>query len=65
MNRESNPLKPFARSEREKLREHFAMRAGKAPIPNPSDPESMRKWDEYVLEMHELERELREAGEML
>ncbi len=35
MNKESKPLKPFARSEREKLREHFVKRAGEAPIPNP------------------------------
>jgi len=61
---ESKPLKPFARSEREKLREHFARRAGEAPIPNPFDPVSLRVWDEYVQEMHELERQLREAGEM-
>ncbi|MBU3966160.1 MAG: helix-turn-helix domain-containing protein [Euryarchaeota archaeon] len=57
-NKESRPLKPFARSEREELREHFVKRAGEAPIPNPFDPESMRSWDEYVQEMHELERPL-------
>ncbi len=62
---ESKPLKPFARSEREKLREHFVKRAGEAPVHDPLDPASMQLWDEYVQEMHELERELREAGEML
>ncbi len=61
---ESKPLKPFARSEREQIREHFAMRAGEAPIPNPFDPESMRRWDEYVQEMRELEQQLQEAGAM-
>lgn len=42
----------FAQTEREKIREHFAMHAGEAPIPDPFNPESMRKWDEYVQEMH-------------
>jgi hypothetical protein len=65
MNSESKPLKPFARSEREELREHFARRASEAPVPDPFDPESMRSWEEYVDEMHELERQLREAGETL
>ena len=65
MNKESKPLKPFAQTEREKIREQFIRRAGKAPIPNPFDPESVRKWDEYVQEMHELETQLREAGEQL
>lgn len=58
-------IKSFAQTEREKIRELFVKRAGEAPIPNPSDPESMRKWDEYVQEMHELEAHLREAGEQL
>jgi hypothetical protein len=55
MSKESKPLKPFAQSEREKIREQFVKRAGEAPIPNPFDPESMRKWEEYVYEMQELE----------
>ncbi len=65
MSKESKPLKPFARSEREKIREHFVKRASEAPIPNPFDAESMRKWDEYMAEMHELERQLTEAGDQL
>ena len=65
MNNESKPLKTFARSEREELREHFTRRAREAPIPDPFDPLSMRSWDEYVQEMHELERQLSEAGEQL
>ena len=65
MSIEPNPKIPFARTEREKIREHFVKRAGEAPVPDPFDPESMRKWDEYVREMHELERQLQEAGESL
>lgn len=65
MNRESKPLKPFARSEREKIREHFTRRASEAPIPNPFDAASLKIWDEYVQEMHELEQQLREAGDQL
>ena len=65
MSIEPEPKIPFARTEREKIREHFARRAGEAPVPDPFDPESMRKWDDYVQEMHELERQLREAGEQL
>jgi hypothetical protein len=65
MNKESKPLKTFARSEREKIREQFVRRAGEAPIPSPFDPESMRKWEDYVDEMRELELQLREAGEQL
>lgn len=58
-------IKAFAQTEREKIRELFVKRAGEAPVPNPFDPESMKKWDEYVQEMHELEAQLREAGEQL
>jgi hypothetical protein len=58
-------IKAFAQTEREKIRELFVKRAGEAPVPDPFDPESMRKWDEYVQEMHELEAQLREAGEHL
>jgi len=58
-------IKAFAQTEREKIRELFVKRAGEAPVPDPFDPESMRKWDEYVQEMHELEAQLREAGEQL
>ncbi len=65
MSKESKPLKTFAQTEREKIREQFARRAGEAPIPDPFNPESMRSWDEYVQEMHELERQLQEAGETL
>lgn len=65
MNRESNPLKPFARSEREQIREHFAKRASEAPVPDPSDPMSMRQWLDYVDEMREIENQLREAGDSL
>ncbi len=65
MNKESKPLKPFAQTEREKIREQFVRRAGEAPIPNPFDAESMRKWEDYVDEMRELELQLREAGEQL
>ena len=65
MSIEPKPKITFAQTEREKIREHFTRRASEAPIPNPFDAESMRKWDEYVAEMHELERQLREAGEHL
>ncbi len=65
MNKESKPLKPFAQTEREKIREQFVRCAGEAPIPNPFDAESMRKWEDYVDEMRELELQLREAGEQL
>lgn len=65
MSKESKPLKPFAQTEREKIREQFVRRAGEAPIPNPFDPESLRVWDEYVLEMHDLEQQLRDAGDQL
>jgi hypothetical protein len=65
MNKESKPLKPFARTEREELREHFAKRASEAPIPNSSDPESMRQWFDYVDEMREIENQLKEAGDSL
>ena len=65
MSIEPNQRIPFAQTEREKIREHFARRAGEAPIPDPFDAESMRKWDEYVAEMHELERQLTEAGDQL
>ncbi|MBU4138696.1 MAG: hypothetical protein KJ729_01935 [Euryarchaeota archaeon] len=65
MSTESKPLKTFARSEREKIREQFVKRAGEAPIPNPFDPESLRVWDEYVQEMHDLEQQLRDAGDQL
>ena len=58
-------IKAFAQTEREKIRELFVRRAGEAPVPSPFDPESMKKWDEYVQEMHELEAQLREAGEQL
>ncbi len=65
MSIEPNQQLPFAQTEREKIREHFVKRASEAPVPDPFDPESMRKWDEYVAEMHELERQLQEAGEQL
>jgi hypothetical protein len=58
-------LKTFAQSEREKLREHFTRRASEPPIVNPFDPESMRTWDQYVMEMRDLENQLREAGDLL
>jgi hypothetical protein len=65
MSIEPKPKITFAQTERERIREHFARRAGEAPLFNPFDPESIRKWDEYVAEMHELERQLMEAGEQL
>jgi len=65
MSIEPKPKITFAQTERENIREHFTRRASEAPIPNPFDPESMRKWDEYVAEMHELERQLTEAGDQL
>jgi hypothetical protein len=65
MKKESKPLKPFARTEREELRDHFAKRAGEAPIPTPSDPESMLRWLDYVDEMREIENQLKEAGDSL
>jgi hypothetical protein len=65
MDKDSSPNKPFVRSEHEQLREHFIKRAGEAPIPNPSDPVSMTVWEDYVDEMRELERQLREAGDYL
>ena len=55
----------FAQTEREKIREHFARRASEAPIPDPFDAASLKVWDEYVQEMHELEQQLREAGDQL
>lgn len=65
MSIEPKPKITFAQTEREKIREHFVKRASEAPVPNPFDQESMRKWDEYVQEMHELERQLTEAGDQL
>jgi len=65
MSIEPNQKITFAQTEREKIREHFTRRAGEAPIPDPFDPESLRVWDEYVAEMHELERQLTEAGDQL
>ena len=65
MSIEPNQKITFAQTEREKIREHFTRRAGEVPIPAPFDPESLRVWDEYVAEMHELERQLQEAGEQL
>lgn len=62
MNKESKPLKPFAKTEREELRDHFARRASEAPIPNPFDAESMREWEQYCEEMRNLETQLRAAG---
>lgn len=58
-------LKIFAQSEREKLREHFTRRASQAPIVNVFDAASIRVWDEYVAEMHELEQQLRDTGDQL
>jgi hypothetical protein len=55
----------FAQTEREKIREHFARRASEAPMPDPFDAASLKVWDEYVQEMHELEQQLREAGDQL
>ncbi|MCE8425830.1 MAG: hypothetical protein J5U17_08650 [Candidatus Methanoperedens sp.] len=65
MNTESKPLKTFALSEREKIREHFTKRAREAPIVSPLDPSSMEAWWDYVDEMREIEQQLREAGEQL
>ena len=65
MNRELKPLKTFARSEREKIREHFVKRASEAPVVSPLDPSSMEAWWDYVDEMREIERQLQEAGEHL
>ena len=65
MSIEPNQKITFAQTKREKIREHFTRRASEAPIPDPFDAESMRKWDEYVTEMHELERQLTEAGDQL
>ena len=62
MSIEPKPKKSFAQTEREKIREHFTRRASEAPIPNPFDAASLKVWDEYVQEMHELEQQLREAG---
>ncbi len=58
-------LKTFAQTEREKLREHFTRRASEPPIVNPFDPESMRTWDDYVQEMQEIERMLKDEGDQL
>jgi len=65
MSIESKPKITFAQTEREKIREHFARRAGEAPVPDPFDATSLKVWDEYVQEMHELERQLTEAGDQL
>lgn len=54
--------KQFAHQELEKIREHFAKRAGAAPIPNPFNAESMREWELYCEEMRDLETQLRAAG---
>jgi hypothetical protein len=59
------PKITFAQTEREKIREHFARRASEAPMPDPFDAASLKVWDEYVQEMHELEQQLREAGDQL
>jgi hypothetical protein len=65
MNIESKPLKTFALSEREKIREHFIKRTREAPIVSPLDPSSMEAWWDYVDEMRDIEQQLREAGEPL
>jgi len=65
MNTESKPLKPFARSEREQIREHFIKRAREAPLVSPLDPSSMEAWWDYVDEMREIEQQLKNAGEHL
>ncbi len=62
MSKESKPLKPFAKTEREELRDRFSRRAGEAPILNPFDAESMREWEQYCEEMRNLETQLRAAG---
>ncbi|GEM_PF-4224841 len=48
--------------EKEKLREHFKMRASSPPVE--ALPWSSL-WTEYTEEMRELERILRDAGEVL
>ena len=65
MTRELKQLKPFARSEREKIREHFVKRASEAPVVSPLDPSSMEAWWDYVDEMREIEQQLKDAGEPL
>jgi hypothetical protein len=65
MSIEPNQKIPFAQTEREKIREHFARRAREAPIVSPLDPSSMEAWWDYVDEMREIEQQLREAGEQL
>jgi len=65
MSNELKPIKPFAQTEREQIREHFIKRAREAPLPNPFDAESLRIWDEYVVEMREIEMQLNEAGDIL
>lgn len=65
MNTQLKPLKPFARSEQEKIREHFIKRASEAPVVSPLDPSSMEAWWDYVDEMREIEQKLKDAGEPL
>lgn len=62
MSNESKPLKPFAQTEREKIRERFKARASNPPVN--AQPWS-REWAEYVREMQDLEQQLRMAGEVL
>ncbi len=58
----SDKDKPFAETERERLRELLKQRGRDPPweaLPWSSE------WEEYVDEMREIERQLREAGEDL
>jgi len=62
MDNSRNKDKPFAETEREKLRELLKQRGREPPweaLPWSSE------WAEYVEEMREIERQLREAGEDL
>ncbi|MBU4373916.1 MAG: hypothetical protein KJ714_05640 [Euryarchaeota archaeon] len=54
--------KAFAQTEREQIRELFKARANSPPIPDPFNAQSMQKWEEYVIEMRELEAQLKAAG---
>lgn len=58
----SKANKAFAQTEREQIRELFKARANSPPIPDPFNAQSMQEWEEYVIEMRELEAHLIAAG---
>ncbi len=57
-----NRIKTFVQMEREKLMEHFKLRASNPPYDALPWSDA---WVEYVEEMREIEQQLTEAGERL